>query len=90
MVGYSFVQRAQDIVLPAGRDGDAARRLATAGSDCQGRDPGAVRNLPEIMVQAARWQPLGVMIARGDLALGLGFPRLAEMQERPRAFERCS
>jgi pyruvate kinase len=43
--------------------------------------PGAVRNLPEIIVQAARWQPFGVMIARGDLALGIGFARLAEMQE---------
>ncbi len=38
-------------------------------------------NLPEIIVQAARWQPFGVMIARGDLALGIGFARLAEMQE---------
>ena len=41
----------------------------------------AVENLPEIVVQAARFQPFGVMIARGDLALGIGFARLAEMQE---------
>ncbi len=43
--------------------------------------PRAVRNLPEIIIQAAGRQPLAVMIARGDLAVELGFERLAEMQE---------
>ena len=40
-----------------------------------------MRNLPEIIVPAAGRQPFGVMIARGDLAVELGFERLAEMQE---------
>ena len=43
--------------------------------------PRAVHNLPEIIVQAAGRQPLAIMIARGDLAIELGFERLAEMQE---------
>jgi len=43
--------------------------------------PVAVRNLPEILVAAAGRQPFGVMIARGDLAVEIGFSRLAEMQE---------
>jgi pyruvate kinase len=41
----------------------------------------ALRNLPDIIVQAAGRQPLSVMIARGDLAVGIGFERVAEMQE---------
>jgi len=43
--------------------------------------PRAVANLPEIIVEAAGHQPLAVMIARGDLAVELGFERLAEMQD---------
>ena len=41
----------------------------------------AVPPLPEIIVQAAGKQPLAVMIARGDLAVEIGYPRLAEIQE---------
>ncbi len=41
----------------------------------------AVVNLPEIIVQAASRQPAAIMIARGDLAVEIGFTRTAEMQE---------
>jgi pyruvate kinase len=41
----------------------------------------ALNSLPEIVVRAAGRQPLAVMIARGDLAVELGFERLAEAQE---------
>lgn len=41
-----------------------------------------VRNLPDIIVGAAGQQPTAVMIARGDLALEIGFARLVKMQER--------
>jgi pyruvate kinase len=40
-----------------------------------------VRNLPEIIVQSAARLPTAVMIARGDLAVELGYARLAEIQE---------
>jgi pyruvate kinase len=40
-----------------------------------------VKNLPDITVRAGSRQPFGVMIARGDLALAIGFKRLAEIQE---------
>ncbi|WP_222928588.1 pyruvate kinase [Oceanobacillus piezotolerans] len=40
-----------------------------------------VQNLPEIMVAAAAKNPLSVMIARGDLAVEVGYLRLAELQE---------
>ena len=41
----------------------------------------AVRNLPDMLVRAAGRQPSAIMIARGDLAVEIGFVRLAEMQE---------
>ena len=41
----------------------------------------AVRNLPDIVVAAAGRQPTAIMIARGDLAVEIGFGRMAEMQE---------
>jgi pyruvate kinase len=41
----------------------------------------AVAQLPELIVHAAGRQPLAVMIARGDLAVEIGYHRLAEIQE---------
>ena len=41
----------------------------------------AVENLADIVIEAAGRQPLGVMIARGDLAVEIGYQRLAEVQE---------
>jgi len=40
-----------------------------------------VIRMPDILAQAASAQPTAVMIARGDLAVELGFNRMAEMQE---------
>jgi len=81
IVGYSFVQRAKDVELL--QDHLAARR---AGKPQQPlalkiETPLAVRNLPELLVQAVSHGPTAVMIARGDLAVELGFARLSEMQE---------
>lgn len=41
----------------------------------------AVINLPEIIIGSIGRVPLGIMIARGDLAVELGGERLAEIQE---------
>jgi pyruvate kinase len=38
-------------------------------------------NLPAILLEAMRSPHVGVMIARGDLAVEMGYPRLAEVQE---------
>ena len=82
LVGYSFVQSADDVGLllaaidercPVGR-----RRPALMLKIETQR---AVRNLPEIIVRAAGSAPTAVMLARGDLAVELGFGRLADVQE---------
>ena len=81
MVGYSFVETAAHVTrlqeeLAARRDDWRSLTLVA-----KIETPRAVRNLPDIIVQAAGQQPLAIMIARGDLAIELGFERLAEMQE---------
>jgi pyruvate kinase len=82
IVGYSFVQEPADIEL-------LQRELRSRLPDrsplpaivAKIETPKAVRNLPELIVQAAGKQPFGIMIARGDLAVEIGYQRLAEMQE---------
>ncbi|MCU0383436.1 MAG: pyruvate kinase [Cyclobacteriaceae bacterium] len=41
----------------------------------------AIQNLPALLLAAMREQKAGVMIARGDLAVEIGFERLSEIQE---------
>ena len=81
MVGFSFVQRPQDIA-----DLDRAIELISPGRPAMPlvlkiETPEAVRNLPALIVQAAGTRPSAVMIARGDLAVELGHIRMAEIQE---------
>lgn len=81
VVGFSFVQRPSDITLirrelAARRDGRPVQPLVIKIETAL-----AVRNLPELIVHGAGQQPLAVMIARGDLAVELGFERIGEVQE---------
>lgn len=82
MVGYSFVQSADNILW---LQQELAIREPSTGPMlpiiAKIETPRAIRNLPEIIVQAAGQHPLGIMIARGDLAIEIGYQRLAEMQE---------
>jgi pyruvate kinase len=41
----------------------------------------AFQRLPEILMRAMRWRRVGIMIARGDLAVEASYERLAEVQE---------
>lgn len=82
MIGYSFVQTGADI---AALREELARHLPGArngpGLVLKIETQRAVRNLPELIVHAAGQLPTAVMIARGDLAIELGFRRIAEVQE---------
>jgi pyruvate kinase len=78
-VGYSFVRRAEDIdalVEELGRRGE--RRIAILAKI---ETADGVAHLPEIIVRGMRRHPFGVMIARGDLAVEIGYERLADVQE---------
>jgi pyruvate kinase len=80
LIGLSFVQSAADV---AAFQTEAARGRKRAPVKLVGKieTSRAVANLPEIIVSAAGRQPFAVMIARGDLAVEMGFERVAEMQE---------
>jgi pyruvate kinase len=81
IVGFSFVQEPLDIELLqdhlAARRGNRQKQPIVLKIET----PLAVRNLPRLILQSALHHPTAVMIARGDLAVELGFARLAEMQE---------
>ncbi|MBS1796124.1 MAG: pyruvate kinase [Acidobacteria bacterium] len=77
--GYSFVRSAADVVQL--RD-----RLKKLGGEHLGvvlkiETRQGFDHLPEILLTALTVPSIGVMIARGDLAVETGFERLAEVQE---------
>lgn len=81
IISYSFVQRPADIALLQSeilsRRPDGAPMPIVAKIETQL----AVTNLPQLIVQAAGANPFAVMIARGDLAVEIGYERLSEIQE---------
>jgi len=81
IVGMSFVQTPGQVAAMQAEL--AARRpdWRKLGLMAKIETPMAVRNLPEIIVQGAGHQPMAVMIARGDLAVEIGFERVAEIQQ---------
>ncbi|MGA2429814.1 MAG: pyruvate kinase [Candidatus Acidiferrum sp.] len=80
IVGYSFVRTENDVV-------ELQSRLAALGA---GEKLGIIlkietregfEQLPRLLLAAMRSRAVGVMIARGDLAVECGYQRLAEVQE---------
>jgi pyruvate kinase len=81
LVGFSFVQRIDDVELLQDHLTARAPKREPHGLVLKIETPLAVRNLPRLILQSAAHNPTAVMIARGDLAVELGFARLTEMQE---------
>jgi pyruvate kinase len=79
IVGFSFVRSAAD--MDALVQALAKRGRPDLGIIAKIETSAAVKNLPEIIIHGAGTHPLGVMIARGDLAVEIGYERLAEIQE---------
>lgn len=79
MVGFSFVETAagvRELIAEMQQRGAAHMPIIAKIETAHG-----VKNLPDILFTAMLSQPLGVMIARGDLAVELGSVRMAEIQE---------
>ena len=79
LVGMSFVRRERDIL-------QLQSRLRELGGDHLGivlkiETRESFERLPSLMLAAMRQHPVGIMIARGDLAVECGYERLAEVQE---------
>ena len=78
LLGYSFVQRKSDVI-----------RLYERLEELGGQKPGVVfkienqkafNRLSHIMLEGMKHNRIGVMIARGDLAVEIGFDRISEVQ----------
>jgi pyruvate kinase len=79
LVGFSFVETAADMRLLM--DELERRDAKGMGIVAKIETERALRNLAEIMLSTIGKYPLGIMIARGDLAVEIGGERLAEIQE---------
>lgn len=77
MVGYSFVRTVADVealrsLLKNERKIAIIMKIET---------PDAVKNLPDLLFAGLLDEFAGIMIARGDLAVEIGFERMSEVQE---------
>ena len=79
LVGYSFVQSAEDLEMLRDELARLGRRKMGVVLKVETRR--AFEQLPAILLSAVRSGPAAVMLARGDLAVEVGFERLAEVQE---------
>jgi len=79
IIGYSFVQSGAE--LDALHQSLAALTRRRIGIIAKIETAAALEQLPGIIVHGASRGPFGVMIARGDLAVEVGYLRLAEVQE---------
>ena len=79
IVNLSFVRHPADVEqLQAELE---RRDAADVGIVLKIENVAAFEHLPELLLAAMRSRKVGVMIARGDLAVEVGFERLAEVQE---------
>lgn len=79
LVGLSFAQSDQDVDRLI--DELDARGARHTGVVAKIETQLGIEHLPQIIVAGASRRPFGVMIARGDLAVEIGYERTAEMQE---------
>jgi pyruvate kinase len=79
LVGLSFIRRPEDVrALQAELTRLNAQKIGTV---LKIETRTAFEHLPAILLEAMRGGSVGVMIARGDLAVECGWERLAEVQE---------
>ncbi|MCK9200045.1 MAG: pyruvate kinase [Gallionella sp.] len=79
VIGLSFVRTSEDVLA-------LHRQLQEVGAGHLGtvlkiETRQAFENLPMILLTSLCRPPVGIMVARGDLAVEIGFERLAEVQE---------
>ena len=77
IVGFSFVRTTRD--LDVLREAMGKNRHVSVVIKIE--TPEAVKNLPSLLLNGMIDEFTGVMIARGDLAVEIGFERMSEIQE---------
>jgi len=79
IVGLSFVRSAEDVRALHGQM--QASKAAHLGCVLKIETRQAFDNLPHILLAGMQHAQFGIMLARGDLAVEIGFERLSEVQE---------
>jgi pyruvate kinase len=79
LVSLSFVRSVDDVVELREALDSLARPDIAVGLKIE--HSAAFAALPKLLLQACQRPPTAVMLARGDLAIEVGFERLAELQE---------
>lgn len=79
LIGLSFVRHVSDV-------NDLLEELKLRQAESRGivlkiETRLAFQNLPELLLAAMRHPPVGVMVARGDMGVEIGFNRMSEVQE---------
>jgi pyruvate kinase len=82
MVGMSFARGPQDLLMLQSELEKRGRSDAGIILKIESRQ--AFDNLPKLLLTGLRRPGLGIMVARGDLAIEMGIERLAEVQEEIR------
>ena len=77
MIGYSFVRRNRDIEMLQ----EKMNKNKKLSLIIKIETPEAVKNLPDLLFAGLKEERMGLMIARGDLAVEIGFERMSEIQE---------
>jgi pyruvate kinase len=81
MVGYSFVSTPDDVDFLQTEIRKHSRSGRRPALILKVERLSAVQNLPGLLLAGMKEKSFGVMIARGDLAVEIGFERLSEIQE---------
>jgi pyruvate kinase len=79
LVGQSFLRGPADVLALLSEL--ESRNASHLGVILKVETPGAFARLPEVLLSGMHHEKIGVMVARGDLAVEVGFERLAEAQE---------
>lgn len=78
LIGFSFVREDEDVKL---LQEYIRSNNSTANIILKIETSEAVNNLPSLLIRGMKDKCFGVMIARGDLAVEIGFERMSEIQE---------
>ncbi|MEO5787990.1 pyruvate kinase [Gelidibacter sp.] len=80
MLGYSFVRKAADVTQLYNELDKLDNTSCGVVFKIENKE--AFENLPLILFEAMKNRNIGVMIARGDLAVEVGFDRISEVQDQ--------
>lgn len=80
MIGYSFVRTREDVMLLYSKLSEMGDSKTGVIFKIETRE--AFENLPAILLEAMKRPRIGVMIARGDLAVEMGFERISEVKNQ--------